>query len=58
MISYETLCATVHPGKQELKGLEMIELCDTYLHDTVRLISFAFLLGFQRGQLADPKEGK
>lgn len=58
MISYETLCATVHPGKRELKGLEMIELCETYLHDPIRLISVAFLLGFQRGKRAAKKEGK
>ena len=57
MISYEALLSTVHPGQRELTYAELREIYETYHRDGWRLISVAFLLGFQRGKRAG-KEGK
>ena len=57
MISYEKLLSTVHPGHRELRYYELVEIMENYAHAPFRLISVAFLLGFQRGKRAG-KEGK
>ena len=42
----------VHPGKYDLRMKKLDELYDAYHHDTFKLISVVFKLGFARGQKA------
>lgn len=48
----------VHPGKYDLRRNELDELdelYDAYHHDTFKLITVVFKLGFARGQKAVKK---
>lgn len=57
MVSFEKLLATVHPGRRDLNYNELMEMMEKYSREPFKIISVAFLLGFQRGKRAG-KEGK